>query len=51
MDPSFLHADNEDSDQTERMDAQADLSLRWAHMSFRWFCHEAAQIESIIGVH
>ena len=23
-------------------DAQADLSLRWAHMSFCWFCHEAA---------
>ena len=25
-------------------DAQADLSLRWAHMPCRWFCHEAAQI-------
>ena len=25
-------------------DAQADLSLRWAHMSVCWFCHEAAQI-------
>ena len=24
-------------------DAQADQSLRWAHMPFRWFCHEAAQ--------
>ena len=24
--------------------AQADLSLRWAHMSLCWFCHEAAQI-------
>ena len=24
-------------------DAQADLSLRWAHMRFYWFCHEAAQ--------
>ena len=23
-------------------DAQADLSVRWAHMSFCWFCHEAA---------
>ena len=23
-------------------DAQADLSLRWAHMLFCWFCHEAA---------
>ena len=25
-------------------DAQADLSLRWAHMSFCWFCHEAADL-------
>ena len=25
-------------------DAQADLSLRWAHMSFCWFCHEVAQL-------
>ena len=24
-------------------DAQADRSLRWAHMPFCWFCHEAAQ--------
>ena len=24
-------------------DAQADLSLRWAHMLLCWFCHEAAQ--------
>ena len=23
-------------------DAQADLSLRWAHMLLCWFCHEAA---------
>ena len=23
-------------------DAQADLSLRWAHMPFCWFCHKAA---------
>ena len=30
-DTSFLHADIE------------DLSLRWAHMPFCWFCHEAAQ--------
>ena len=30
-DPSFLHADSKDSDQT-RTDAQADLSLLWAHM-------------------
>ena len=25
-------------------DAQADLSLRWAHMSVCWFCHEAAHM-------
>ena len=37
-DPSFLHADSDDSDQT------ADLSLRWAQMSFGWFCHEAAKM-------
>ena len=32
-------------------DAQADLSLRWAHMSFCWFCHVAAQmyILTIVG--
>ena len=28
-------------------DAQADLSLRWAHMPFCWFCHEAAEIKNI----
>ena len=39
-DPSFLHADSEDSDQT----AQDYLSLRWAHMPFCWFCHEAAHL-------
>ena len=27
---------------------QADLSLRWAHMSIRWFCHDAAQINTIL---
>ena len=26
------------------VDAQADLSLRWVHMPFYWFCHEAAQL-------
>ena len=26
------------------VDAQADLSLCWAHMPFCWFCNEAAQI-------
>ena len=25
-------------------DAQADLSLGWAHMPFCWFCHEVAQL-------
>ena len=41
-DPRLLHADSEDSD------AQADLSLRWAHMPFCWFCHEAAQVFSTV---
>ena len=36
-DPSFLHADSEDSDQTGWADAQADLSLRWAHSHFVGF--------------
>ena len=40
--PSFLHVDSEDSDLCA--DAQADLSLRWAHMPYCWFCHEAAHI-------
>ena len=31
-DPSFLHADSEDW--SDWADAQADLSLRWAHMPF-----------------
>ena len=26
------------------VDAQADLSLRWAHMSFCWFCRVAAHL-------
>ena len=26
-----------------RADAKDDLSLRWAHMAFCWFCHVAAQ--------
>ena len=33
----FLYADSEDSDQMG-----GGLSLRWAHISFCWFCHEAA---------
>ena len=39
--PSFLHEDSKDSDQTGRM--PRNLSLRWVH-SFCWFCHVAAQI-------
>ena len=34
-DPMLLHVDREDS--------EADLSLRWAHMSVCLFCHAAAQ--------
>ena len=60
-DPKLLHADSEDwSDwtdtptylslccthiiRTSKTD-QADLSLRWAHMSFCWFCRAAAHLE------
>ena len=25
---------------------KADLSLRWAHRSFCWFCHEAAHMKT-----
>ena len=28
-------------DWSDWADGQADLSLRWAHMPFCWFCHEA----------
>ena len=38
---SYPLSATEDSDQT---DAQGDLSLHWAHISFCWFCHEAAHI-------
>ena len=41
-DPSFIQADSKDW--SDWADAQADLSLRWAHMPFCWFCHEAAHI-------
>ena len=40
--PCFLRADSEDW--SDWADAQADLSLRWAHMPLSWFCHEAAQM-------
>ena len=39
-DPGFLHADSEDW--SDWADAQADLSLRLAHICL--FCHAAAQI-------
>ena len=29
-------------------DAQADLSLRWAHRSFCWFCHDATHTNSLL---
>ena len=32
-------------DWSDWADAQADLSLRWAHMPFCWFCHDAAQMK------
>ena len=30
--------------QSDWVDAQPDLSLRWMHMSFYWFCHAAAHV-------
>ena len=41
-DPSLLHADSEDSDQTGRMPRL--ICLRCSHMPLCWFCHEAAQL-------
>ena len=32
---------------SDRMDALADLSLHWAHMSFCWFCHASDQMETV----
>ena len=29
---------------SQGQNVQADLSLRWAHMSFCWFCHAAADL-------
>ena len=46
-DPSFLHADSEDSAQTG-WNPQSDLSLRWAHMLFCWFCREVAYFISLV---
>ena len=41
-DPSFLQADSQDW--SDWADTQADLSLRWVHMQFCWFCRTLAQI-------
>ena len=32
-------------------DAQADLSLRWAHVPFCWFCHEVAHFFIVMVWH
>ena len=43
-DPSFLlHVNSEDL-WSDWVDAQADLSLRWAHMPFCRFCHAFGQL-------
>ena len=44
-DPIFLHADRQRRLWSDWADAQADLSLRWAHMPFCWFCHAAAYMK------
>ena len=41
-DPSFLKPTAKTL--LDWADAQADLSLRWAHMPLCWFCHEAAHL-------
>ena len=43
--PSFLRADSEDSDQTVKL----PRSLRWAHMSFYWFCRAQAHMYTAFG--
>ena len=60
---SYPLSHSEVSDQTVRMpmliwvyarlwldwaNDQADLSLRWAHRSFSWYCHGAAHFMSVI---
>ena len=44
--PVFLHAESEDW--SDWADAQADLSLCWAHKSFCWFCHVAAHLNILM---
>ena len=43
--PGHLHAYSEDW--LDCSDGQADLSLRWAHMPFCWFCHAAAHLLTV----
>ena len=38
------------NDWSDWMDTQADLSLRWAHMPFCWYCHEAARLMLILSI-
>ena len=42
-DPTFLHADSEDW--SDWADAQAELSLCWAHIPHCLFCHEATHLQ------
>ena len=42
--PMLLYADGEESDQTGHM-TRLDLSLRWAHRSFGWFCHAVLKLQ------
>ena len=44
-DPSFLHADSEDW--SDRTDAQADLSLRWAHTYFVGFVMSRLNFQAV----
>ena len=37
-------------DWSDWVDAQADLSLCWAHMPFCWCCHEAAIMLLLVGL-
>ena len=41
-DSMLLHVDSEDW--SDWVDAQANLSLHWAHRSFCWFCHALAHV-------
>ena len=36
-------------DWSDWADAQADLSLRWAHSHFCWFCHKAAHLITVLS--